>query len=130
MSKKRLDLREIIIRFIIGGTVVVLCYLISVFSPVKYIGGIFAAFPAVMAAAVSMAGLRDGSKKAAEVATGAVSGMIGSTACVLAAIYLMGVLKSWPLGLAGALVVWAAVSLALSTVFSARNRNGLKQRGS
>lgn len=114
-------LKDVSIRFFLGGTAVVLCYLVSIYSPVKFLGGVFAAFPAVMAAAITMAGIRDGSSEAGEVAKGAVSGMIGCTACVLAALYLIKALSSWPLGLAGAVGVWLVVSVMSNMIMSGRS---------
>lgn len=110
--------KEIAVRFIMGGLAVVMCYVVSVYSPVKFIGGVFAAFPAVMGAAIMLSGIQDGSKEAAEVAKGAVSGMIGCTACVLAALYMIKYLNSWILGLFGAVIVWFFVSTACNIVFS------------
>lgn len=109
-------------RFVLGGTAVVLCYVISVISPVKFIGGVFAGFPAVMVAAVLMAGLKDGDREAAEVARGAVAGMIGCTACVLAALCLIGVMGSWPLGLVAAILVWGVTAGTGNMIISGKNR--------
>jgi len=122
-----MDFRELLLRFCFGGTAVAACYIISVYSPVKFLGGVFAAFPAVMAAAVMMAGLRDGKKEAADVARGAVSGMIGCTGCVIAALYFIRVLNSWPLGLAISILVWLVVALASNKFLSAKVSNLVKQ---
>lgn len=116
LPAKFTDFKEIIVRFCLGGAAVVMCYMVSVYSPVKFIGGVFAAFPAVMVAAVSMAGLRESSKEAGDVARGAVSGMVGCTACVLCALYLIRAWDSWVLGLSGAVMVWLAAAL-LSNMF-------------
>lgn len=109
-----------LLRFALGGSAVVACYLVSVFSPVKFIGGVFAAFPAVMAAAVIMAGMRDGDREAAEVARGAVSGMIGCTACVLAALFLIRSFNSWSIGLTAAVGVWLIVAIASNYLLRTR----------
>lgn len=114
---------ELLIRFGLGGAAVVACYIVSVYSPVKFIGGIFAAFPAVMAAAIIMAGSRGGSAEAAEVARGAVSGMVGCTACVMAALFLIRLWNSWPLGIVGALIVWLLVS-CLSNLLIGGSKTG------
>lgn len=100
------DWLDLSLRFIMGGGAVVACYLLSVVLPWKAFAGIFAAFPAVMIAAVSMAGLRGGSKAAAEVASGAVCGMWGCATCVVAALFLMDYLHSWQIGLFLSLLVW------------------------
>lgn len=123
-----LDAREIIFRFSLGGAAVVICYVISVYSPAKFVGGIFAAFPAVMTASIMMAGLRDGNTEAAEVAKGAVAGMVGCTACVISALYLIRVFNSWTLGLVGAVLVWLIVSV-LSNVLGTGVRGKRRHRG-
>lgn len=121
MKNNSAIIKDFGIRFFLGGTAVVLCYLVSIYSPVKFFGGVFAAFPAVMAAAITMAGIRDGSAEAGEVAKGAVSGMIGCTACVLAALYLIRATASWPLGLAGAVGVWLVVSVGSNMIVSGKS---------
>jgi len=118
----KISLKEFGLRFLLGGTAVAACYIISVYSPFKLLGGVFAAFPAVMAAAVSIAGVREGDRTAAEVARGAVSGMVGCTACVLAALYLVRNLQSWPLGLAAAVVVWLMTALMMNMIWQAGHK--------
>lgn len=108
--------KELCLRFLLGGAAVAACYIISVYSPVKLLGGVFAAFPAVMASAVSLAGINEGNRTAAEVARGAVAGMIGCTACVLAALYFVRTLRSWPLGLMAAVAVWFGAALLINMV--------------
>lgn len=112
----KINAKELSLRFLLGGTAVAACYIISVYSPVKLLGGVFAAFPAVMASAVSMAGVNEGDCTAAEVARGAVAGMIGCTACVLASLYFVRSFNSWPLGLMAAVVVWFGTALLMNMV--------------
>lgn len=119
-------IKEMVVRFLLGGTAVVLCYVISVYSPVKFIGGVFAAFPAVMGAAIVMTGCREGSQSAAAVARGAVSGMIGCTVSVLSALYLIRALGSWPLGLVGAVMVWLVTSIAANLLIPVKSGNSYK----
>jgi hypothetical protein len=114
------DIIELGMRFLMGGLAVVVCWIVSAYAPVKFISGVFAAFPVVMVAAVSMAGMRDGNRVAAAVARGAVAGMIGCAACVLSALFFIRTLNSWPLGLGISLIVWLAVSLLSNTVASGR----------
>ncbi|MGZ4160218.1 MAG: DUF3147 family protein, partial [Neobacillus sp.] len=52
--------KDLLIRFLLGGTAVSLSYLITVISPWKILAGIFAAFPAVMLTAVIMVGIAAG----------------------------------------------------------------------
>lgn len=120
----KISLKECWLRFFLGGLAVAACYIISVYSPVRLLGGVFAAFPAVMASAVSMAGVREGDRAAAEVARGAVAGMVGCAACVLAALHFITALSSWPLGLAVAVAVWFITALLINTVWPARHRGG------
>jgi len=51
------DFRDQGLRFVFGGTAVATCYILLQLIPSKSFAGIFAAFPAVMAASVIMAGL-------------------------------------------------------------------------
>ena len=97
---------DLALRFVLGGGTIVICYILSVILPWKAFAGIFAAFPAVMIAAVSMAGIREGSRSAGEVAGGAVVGMLGCATCVLTAIFCMAYFHSWQTGLSISLVVW------------------------
>jgi hypothetical protein len=107
------DLQDILIRFLVGGTVVIMVYVLAAVLPWRSLAGIFAAFPGVMAAAVSMAGWRQGDQTAAEVAKGSAIGMLGSTACVLATLLLISFLKIWWLALLIAILVWFASSLLI-----------------
>ncbi len=115
----KISVRECCLRFVLGGAAVAACYIVALYSPVKLLGGVFAAFPAVMAAAVSMAGIREGDKAAAEVARGAVAGMVGCTACVLAALYFVSLFRSWALGLAAAVAVWFVTAWLLNVIWHA-----------
>jgi hypothetical protein len=107
------DFQDIVIRFLIGGTVVAVVYILASLLPWRSLAGVFAAFPGVMAAAVSLAGWRQGNQTAAEVAKGSVIGMLGCTACVLATLFILKFLKNWWLALLIAIVVWFAVSLII-----------------
>ncbi|AEF94251.1 hypothetical protein Desca_1394 [Desulfotomaculum nigrificans CO-1-SRB] len=79
MKKLAIDL---IVRFIFGGLAVAICYIFLIMIPWKSFAGIFAAFPAVMISAVILAGVEKGSRTAADIAFGAVAGMIGGLVCV------------------------------------------------
>jgi hypothetical protein len=105
---------DLFVRFVVGGLAVVLCYVIARISPWSAFGGMFAAFPAVMSAAVVMAGISGKRSEAADVALGAVSGMLGGTVCVLSAIILMPKFKSWMVGLGLSFVIWAASAALFS----------------
>jgi hypothetical protein len=107
-----LDFRDLGIRFVFGGTAVAACYILLQQLPSKSFAGIFAAFPAVMAAAIIMAGHFGNSKQAADIALGASAGMLGCAVCVLTATFCMEHLNSWGFSLAIALVVWFFSSYA------------------
>lgn len=108
----KVDLRDMGLRFIFGGLAVAACYIVLQLVPSKSFAGIFAAFPAVMAAAVIMAGHFGSSEQAADIALGASAGMLGCTMCVLTATFCMEHLNRWGLSLAIALVVWFVSSYA------------------
>jgi hypothetical protein len=110
---KMKDFQDIFIRFIVGGTLVVAVYILASLLPWHSLAGIFAAFPGVMAAAVSLAGWRQGDETAAEVAKGSIVGMIGSTACVLATLFILGFIKIWWVALLIAILVWFGTSLLI-----------------
>ncbi len=97
---------ELALRFLFGGTAVALSYIISVLAPWKELGGIFAAFPAVMAVAVMMTGRRAGSKKAAQIAEGAVYGMLGCAVCVFSVFTMMRLFHTWWPSIGVGLLCW------------------------
>lgn len=101
-----IDIRDLALRFILGGSSVVACFLVLQLLPWKAFAGIFAAFPAVMVAAVIMAGHFESSERAADIALGASAGMMGCTVCVLVASLGMQYLNKWGLSLLIALVAW------------------------
>jgi hypothetical protein len=102
----KLNFKDLALRFIFGGIAVAACYIILQIIPSKSFAGVFAAFPAVMAAAVIMAGHFETSEKASDIALGASAGMVGCTICVLTAAFCMDHLKNWGLSLIIALLVW------------------------
>ncbi|KKH96865.1 membrane protein [Methanosarcina sp. 1.H.T.1A.1] len=108
----KVDIRDLGLRFIFGGLAVAACYVVLQLVPSKSFAGIFAAFPAVMAAAVIMAGHFGSSEQAADIALGASAGMLGCTMCVLTAAFCMEHLNRWGLSLAIALIVWFVSSYA------------------
>jgi hypothetical protein len=121
---KMKDFQDILIRFLVGGTVVVAVYILSSLLPWRSLAGVFAAFPGVMAAAVSLAGWRQGDQTAAEVAKGSVIGMLGSTACVLATLFILNFLKVWWIALLIAILVWFGVSLLIHWLLAMKKTHG------
>ncbi|MDQ1276655.1 MAG: hypothetical protein QG610_2233 [Euryarchaeota archaeon] len=123
-----LDVRDLGIRFVFGGTAVAACYILLQYLPSKSFAGVFAAFPAVMAAAVIMAGHFGNSRQASDIALGASAGMIGCAICVLTATFCMKHLNRWGLSLAIALTVWFfssyAAILLMQNILEKRKRKG------
>ncbi len=101
-----MERKDLFLRFIFGGTAVMLSYVVSVITPWKVLGGIFAAFPAVMVVAVMMIGLKNGSKRAAQIAQGSVYGMIGCGICVVSVLFFLHFSRNWWLSLLLGLVLW------------------------
>lgn len=115
--------KDLLIRFILGGTAVMVSYLITVISPWKILAGIFAAFPAVMITAVLMVGIASGSKNAAKIANGSVFGMIGGVVCVATVWTVLQVSGNWTLSIVLGLLFWLSSSIIVST-FRDKLKNG------
>lgn len=111
--KKNSIIKDLTLRFLLGGGSVAACYILLQVIPWKSFAGIFAAFPAVMVAAVIMAGVFEGSRQAADVALGATAGMAGCTVCVLTAILCMIYLNNWAISLIIATIAWFFSSVVL-----------------
>jgi hypothetical protein len=82
MYTTKFDFRDLGLRFLFGGASVAICFIMLQLIPSKYFAGIFAAFPAVMAASVIMAGHFGNSEQASDIALGASTGMLGCIFCV------------------------------------------------
>lgn len=104
--KLNLDIRDLALRFVLGGSAVAACYIILQLIPWKSFAGIFAAFPAVMVAAIIMAGVFDNSQHAADVALGATAGMLGCTVCVLTTSVSITYLNNWAVSLLIGTLAW------------------------
>ncbi|MEH6943233.1 DUF3147 family protein [Bacillus sp. JJ722] len=108
--------KDLVIRFLLGGTAVMLSYLITVISPWKLLAGIFASFPAVMITAVLMVGIKSGSKKAACIAKGSVYGMIGCLMCVVTVFAILEAGGSFAVSVIVGLVIWLVSSVGISFI--------------
>lgn len=126
----KVDIRDLGLRFVFGGLAVAACYVVLQLVPSKSFAGIFAAFPAVMAAAVIMAGHFGNSEQAADIALGASAGMLGCTICVLTATFCMEHLGKWGLSLGISLVVWFFSSYAAIMLMQSLLEKRKKQRNS
>lgn len=102
--------KDLGLRFFLGGFAVAACYIVLQLIPWKSFAGIFAAFPAVMTAAIIMAGAFEGSKHAADVALGATAGMMGCTVCVMTAYYCLTYYHNWLLAIGISLLTWVLSS--------------------
>lgn len=114
----KVDLRDLGLRFIFGGSAVAFCFILLQLVPSKTFAGIFAAFPAVMTAAVIMAGRFGNSEQASDIALGASAGMFGCIVCVLTTIFCMEQLGKWGLSIGISLTVWFFASYAASQLIS------------
>ncbi|WP_019244474.1 MULTISPECIES: DUF3147 family protein [Bacillus] len=108
--------KDLWFRFLLGGTAVMLSYLISVVSPWRILAGIFAAFPAVMITAVIMVGIKSGSKKAAYIANGSVFGMIGGVVCVITVLLGLQISGNWLFSICIGIFSWLISSVAISYI--------------
>lgn len=104
---------DLFFRFLFGGSAVVLSYIASNVLPWKILGGVFAAFPAVMIVAVMMMGINKGSKHAAQIAQGSVYGMIGGAICVVTVYFSLQFSQSWSLSILLGLIAWFSSSLLI-----------------
>lgn len=122
---------DLFLRFLMGGTAVMLSYLITVFSPWKILAGVFAAFPAVMLTAVLMVGIASGSKKASTTAIGSVFGMMGGVVCVITVLITLQLSHFWILSIVLGLLLWLGSSVAISAfkekIMSESSRNYVKK---
>lgn len=127
--------KDLMMRFILGGAAVAMSYLITVISPWKILGGIFATFPAVMITAVLMGGITAGTVSAAKIANGSVFGMIGGAFCALTVWLMLSVTKHWILSIVVGLIVWLLSSILVAWIkekMSAKmnsQKDRAKQRG-
>ncbi|WP_141433100.1 DUF3147 family protein [Bacillus sp. 03113] len=108
-----MDKRELFLRFLFGGSAVMISYVVSNLIPWKMLGGIFAAFPAVMIVAVLMVGIRHGSNMAAQIAQGSVYGMIGCGVCVIAVLLLLQWTHNWWMSIILGAIVWFVSSILI-----------------
>lgn len=120
--------QDLFIRFILGGTAVMVSYLVTVLSPWKMLAGIFAAFPAVMLTAVLMVGIASGSKKAGKIANGSVFGMIGGVVCVTTVLLVLQISKAWMLSIILGLLFWLGSSIAIAQIREKLNFREIKTR--
>lgn len=118
-------IKDLALRFLLGGGAVAACYILLQLIPWKSFAGIFAAFPAVMVAAIIMSGVFESSRQAADVAMGATAGMLGCTVCVLTATLCMAYWDKWVISLVIATMAWflsSVISIQLIQGIMKKNR--------
>lgn len=116
--------KDYLIRFLLGGAAVMTSYIIIILSPWEILGGIFAAFPAVMITAVLMAGISSGATNAAKIANGSVYGMIGGIVCAAIVWLLLKLTHNVALSMTLGLIFWLLSSIAVSTI---RERSSMEK---
>lgn len=109
-------IKDLLIRFLLGGTAVMLSYIVTIISPWKILAGMFAAFPAVMLTAVLMMGIASGSKNAAKIANGSVYGMIGGLICVATVLVVLELSSNWIFSIVFGLITWLCSSIFISSM--------------
>ena len=109
-------IKDLLIRFLLGGTAVMLSYIVTIISPWKILAGMFAAFPAVMLTAVLMMGIASGSKNAAKIANGSVYGMIGGLICVATVLVVLELSSNWIFSIVFGLIAWLCSSIFISSL--------------
>jgi hypothetical protein len=119
---RELRARHLVVRFVFGAiTSAVAGSLAIVFSPI--VGGVFLAFPAILAASLTLIAEEEDEEEAREDARGATVG-----ALALAGFAAIGVLTfteiAWPLALVMAFAGWVLTSLALYAVLWVRPGSG------
>lgn len=110
--------KDLFVRFILGGTAVMLSYIVTIVSPWEILAGIFAAFPAVMITAVLVTGITSGSKHAAQVANGSVYGMVGGVICVVTVWLGLKMSEHWFISICIGLLFWLGSSIIVSRLKS------------
>ena len=103
--------KDYAIRFLFGGTISVIVALLANFTTPRF-GGVFAAFPAVLLASLTLIGEHEGIEPSVEDAQGAV---LGALALVATAAYIAATLIRMPgvVSLLSALVLWLVLAVAL-----------------
>lgn len=108
----RVDLFPVLLRFFIGGSVIVASTVIAKNIGGR-LGGIFAAFPAVyLAAVIGLSMDYKGSTLllvSEQLSKGVLVGMVADVCCALAASYMI-LRYGWKQGLVYALLLWAIIA--------------------
>jgi len=113
---------DLFIRFVVGGTILVIVYILAMALPWRSFAGIFAAFPGVMASTVGLTGWRQNSEAAAEVAKGSAIGMLGGLVCILVTLAMLRATDSWWVALLIGVIAWFGASFPMHYLFQKKSR--------
>ncbi|ARB78727.1 DUF3147 family protein [Staphylococcus lugdunensis] len=95
-----------VIKFLVGGTAVLLSYIVSVVLPWKEFGGIFATLPAVFLVSLFITGMQFGDEVAMHVSRGAIFGMTGVLCSIIATWAMLNYTHQWLLSVIIGFIVW------------------------
>ncbi|MBS4220203.1 DUF3147 family protein [Bacillus sp. FJAT-49711] len=123
-----MKIKDLLIRFILGGTAVMFSYIVTIISPWKILSGIFAAFPAVMITAILMVGIASGSMNAAKIAKGSVFGMIGGVICVTTVWLGLIISNNWLFSVMLGLFCWLGSSILVSNLKERMKGIGIREK--
>ena len=124
-----------VIKFLVGGTAVLLSYIVSVVLPWKEFGGIFATLPAVFLVSLFITGMQFGDEVAMHVSRGAIFGMTGVLCSIIATWAMLNYTHQWLLSVIIGFIVWFVSAFLIFELVEfiarkKRERHGWKTKGS
>ena len=124
-----------VIKFLVGGTAVLLSYIVSVVLPWKEFGGIFATLPAVFLVSLFITGMQFGDEVAMHVSRGAIFGMTGVLCSIIATWAMLIYTHQWLLSVIIGFIVWFVSAFLIFELVEfiarkRRERHGWKTKGS
>ena len=124
-----------VIKFLVGGTAVLLSYIVSVVLPWKEFGGIFATLPAVFLVSLFITGMQFGDEVAMHVSRGAIFGMTGVLCSIIATWAMLNYTHQWLLSVIIGFIVWFVSAFLIFELVEfiarkRRERHGWKTKGS
>ena len=124
-----------VIKFLVGGTAVLLSYIVSVVLPWKEFGGIFATLPAVFLVSLFITGMQFGDEVAMHVSRGAIFGMTGVLCSFIATWAMLNYTHQWLLSVIIGFIVWFVSAFLIFELVEfiarkRRERHGWKTKGS
>ena len=123
-----------VIKFLVGGTAVLLSYIVSVVLPWKEFGGIFATLPAVFLVSLFITGMQFGDEVAMHVSRGAIFGMTGVLCSIIATWAMLNYTHQWLLSVIIGFIVWFVSAFLIFELVEfiarkRRERHGWKTKG-